>query len=93
MMRAWPLAAIGGGTPPTSTASVPTALSPRCLDVETDIAKQVPEAKPASVQIDLDGDGVLDRVFIGYCSMMGGNYLGVAGTVTVVSWAALPPAG
>jgi hypothetical protein len=64
--------------PPATPASSPaaTATSPiraGCVDVASDIAKRAPDAKPGSAAIDLDGDGVLDPVFTGYCSMMGGN--------------------
>lgn len=46
-----------------------------CPDLAADAAKRAGGApvKPARATLDLDGDGVVDPAYTGYCSMMGGN--------------------
>ena len=52
-----------------------TSDRPGCVDVDADIARRAPHARPAPAgqSIDLDGDGHLDPMFVGGCTMMGGN--------------------
>lgn len=52
-----------------------TVVRHTCQDVAAEIASRAPGAKPvdAADQFDLDGDGVNDSMFRGYCTSMGGN--------------------
>ncbi len=63
------------GSPATAPASAPTSSQPPpgCADVTRDLTRRAPDARPSPASIDLDGDGALDPMFTGHCSMMGGN--------------------
>jgi len=67
-------------TPATATAlpipettATPAITASNCADPLEDIARRAPDATALSTTLDLDGDGVSDQAFRGFCTMMGGN--------------------
>ena len=71
------MALVGCGATPSAPASPHARAMQRpgddCVDVHADIERRAPGAESMSLSADVDGDGVSDQAFRGFCSMMGGN--------------------